>query len=172
MIRCYNPHIELFMKKLAIKKERGIIMIIAGFIFILAAFAVAVAVGGASPSIVLDLPSFVLVIFPPLVMAGCSGMKADLLNGIKALFRKDAGMSPQELRASARVFRYLYKASIGAGVTLSIIGGVIVLANLYDLPAIGRALSVGILSTLYGIIIGVFLYLPASVSLRAKADSN
>ena len=147
-------------------------MIIAGFLFVLAALVLAVAVAGASPAIILDLPSFVLVALPPLVMAACSGMRADFMNGIKALFRKNSGLSPQELRASARVFRYLYKASIGAGVTLSIIGGIIVLANLYDLPVIGRALSVGILSTLYGIIIGVFLYLPASVSLRAKADSN
>ena len=55
---------------------------------------------------------------------------------------------------------------IGAALIGSMIGWVIVLANLHDPPAIGPAMSIALLSSLYSFVYAFFLYLPAQANLE------
>ncbi len=147
-------------------------MIILGFVLVLIVFAVSAIAAGSNPRIFLDGISFLMVFFPPLLMVFFSGMGGDLARGVRAMFAGDPGFSAAELRAASRVFKFLYRASIGSGFVASIMAGVLLLSSLHERSEMGKYLAVGILAILYGLIIGLFLYLPAGVALRTKADGK
>jgi flagellar motor component MotA len=147
-------------------------MIVLGFILVLVVFAVSAIAAGSNPRIFLDGISFLMVFFPPLMMVFFSGMGGDLARGVRALLNRKSGFAAAELRASSRVFKFLYRASIGSGFVASIMAAVLLLSSLHDRAEMGMYIAVGILAILYGLIIGIFLYLPAGVALRTKADGR
>ncbi len=147
-------------------------MIILGFVLVLGVCAVSAVAAGSGPRVFVSGMGFLLVFFPPLIMVFFSGMGGDLVRGVRALFSREPGFTAAELRASSRVFKYLYRASIGSGFAAAIMAGIYLLSSLHERSEMGAYIALGILAVLYGLVIGLFLYLPAGVALRTKADGK
>ena len=77
--------------------------------------------------------------------------------------------APDELAAAARGWALARRASVAAGLIGTLIGAVIILNNLNDIAAIGPGSAIGIMTVIYGLVIGYGFCLPCQKYLEARA---
>jgi|APSaa5957512622_1039677.scaffolds.fasta_scaffold49535_3 flagellar motor component MotA len=117
-----------------------------------------------------NLPAF---IDPPaaLIVTICTiGML--LLGGhsisamLKSAFSGDA--TPGELREGAKAWQMARWYVLAAGFMGTLVGGLIMLKNLDDPAAIGPGISIGMLTLVYGVFLGLFIFLPVQSRIESR----
>ena len=117
------------------------------------------------PSLFVDIPSFIIVLgFPigALIFAGAS-----IPNMFSASFSAEA--TREQLERAARDWGQACTYAVASGVIGTFIGGIILLANLDDIGAIGPGAALGILTILHGLILGYGVCTPMQKRLEDRA---
>lgn len=91
---------------------------------------------------------------------------------IREFLEKDRDQYLGELEEGARVFKALGDSAPAFGMIGTLVGLVQMLANMSDPKAIGPAMAVALLTTLYGAVIANVVCLPIYEKLGAKAKSE
>lgn len=97
------------------------------------------------------------------------GMDADF---IKTMMNKDITASIQKNQVGERVFRSLGDAAPAFGMIGTLVGLVQMLLELSDPSAIGPAMAVALLTTLYGALMANLLFLPMADKLNHRASQE
>lgn len=146
--------------------------VIIGFLIIFVSFILAMASQPVPLIVWFNLPSLYIISIPIIAIIIVSGLK-EFLDGWKFIINKNIKPSNNELRASAKVFDLLFKTSIGSGLIGTLIGFISMLCNLGgDLYLIGIGLSTALLSNIYGLILGIFIFLPIKTVLLKMIDKK
>ena len=116
-------------------------------------------VGGNLPAFI-DPPSMIIIITCVLGVLLMSGTRIGSM--VASLFTTSSG-GPEEL-ALAR------QASVAAGAVGTLVGAVIMLKNVDDFAAIGPGIAIGLLTLLYGLVIGYGFCLPCQKHVEARAS--
>ncbi|MCP4129929.1 MAG: hypothetical protein GY754_02825 [bacterium] len=146
-------------------------MVVLGFVLVLILIVAAMEMSGVSFWLIYDPLSLLFINLPPLIMVLLGGFARDFARGWKGVMAPNGNrLSLKELKAAARVFDFLYKASIGIGIAGTLLGLFMMLLNIEDRSAIGPGAAIAILTTFWGLIIGLFLYLPIKIKLKNLAS--
>jgi len=97
------------------------------------------------------------------------GMDADF---IRTMMHKDISSSIQKNQVGERVFRGMGDAAPAFGMIGTLVGLVQMLLNLSDPSAIGPAMAVALLTTLYGALLGNLVFLPMADKLNHRANKE
>jgi len=136
-------------------------MIFAGFFIAVSVFFLSVFFAGLSPLTIIDLPSLAIVIAPPLLFTLCSGRTREYIAGWKLVIYNKYSLAEYQMQECREVFRFMYKSTIASGFAGMMLGVIILLGNITDLSSLGTGLSIALLSLLYSVLVGCFLYYPA-----------
>jgi hypothetical protein len=117
------------------------------------------------PRLFVDIPSFILVLGFPIAALLFAG--AGIGNMFGASFSADA--TREQLERAARDWGQACTYAVVSGVIGTFIGGIIILANLDDIGAIGPGAALGILTILHGLILGYGVCLPMQKRLEDRA---
>lgn len=136
-------------------------MRIVGLVLILALNAVAMG----DLTVFIDIPSLIIVLGFPI------GALIFARAGIPSMFGAafDADASRVQLEAAARGWAQARTYAVVSGLIGTVIGFVIILKNLDDLSAVGPGAALGILTVLYGLILGYGICLPMQARLEDRA---
>ncbi len=133
----------------------GIILLVAGLM---------IGIGENLPAFV-DIPSLIIIATFVLGVLLISGTNIGAM--CAAVFTTSG--SPEELAAAARGWALTRRASLAAGYVGTLIGAIIILANIDDIGALGPGFAIGIMTVLYGLIFGYGICLPCQKYIEARA---
>jgi len=118
---------------------------------------------GGHPLMFIDLPSVFVVLGISSGVLLSRFTPAELGVGLRALMSRP-GTEPEQRRALA-VLNTMRLATLGAGAAGFLMGIVMMLGNLADPSAIGPAMAVALLSTLYAVVISELVVAPSIAAL-------
>jgi flagellar motor component MotA len=129
-------------------------------------FAGTVFMSGGTPSLCLDIPSILIMVFFPFVyqclLFGVSTAKIAFTAG----FKKDATM--EQLAKAQLFFKNYSKVVWVTALAVVLIGMVTILKNLEDRTMLGPNFALALLSLLYGGILHLVIIIPNSVFLKKR----
>ena len=140
-----------------------------GLMFVLVGF-VAVPIGGGGFAVFLDVPSLMLV---ALLTAGgllMTARPAELLDATRAVFVGPGEADPAQRLHRVRVMAFGHQVAWAAGLAGSLLGLIAMLADLSDPSAIGAAMALALLATLYGAALAEFGFAPCRQILLGQMD--
>jgi len=137
-------------------------MRILGLIVIVTVFMVGI---GSNLPAMLDIPSAIITIGGALGMLLFSGVSVGGM--FSAVFT--GGASAAALTDAAKAWRLAAAYLLAAGAIGTIIGLVIMLRNLDDIAMLGPGSAIAILTTLYGLILGLAICKPLAARLEDRA---
>ena len=123
-----------------------------------------VGIGSNLPSMI-DPPSVIIVIAFVLGVLLMSGTRIESM--VASIFSTDS--RPEELASAARGWALARRASVAGGAVGTLTGGIIMLKHLDDLAALGPGAAIGLLTMLYGLVIGYGFCLPCQKHLETRA---
>ena len=123
-------------------------------------------VGGNLPAFI-DPPSMIIIITFVLGVLLMSGTRIGSM--VASLFTTSSG-GPEELALAAQGWALARQASVAAGAVGTLVGAVIMLKNVDDFAAIGPGIAIGLLTLLYGLVIGYGFCLPCQKHVEARAS--
>ena len=126
-------------------------------------FIVPIATGG-DIALFVNIPSLIIVVGITLGGLFASGKCPCNLISI-SWGKRDIG----ELFRAAEVYRYAGKLGIASGIIGSLIGLILILANMDDPALLGPALAIAILTTFYGVVIKYIICEPIAEGLEDRA---
>jgi len=85
---------------------------------------------------------------------------------LKSAISGDA--TPDELREGAKGWQMASWYVLGAGFMGILIGGLVMLKNLDDPAAIGPGISIGMLTLVYGVFLGLFIFLTIQSRIESR----
>lgn len=88
---------------------------------------------------------------------------------VKAMLRKDTNLAEERHRDGASIFYALGDVAPAMGMVGTLIGLVAMLANMEDPKAIGPAMAIALLTTLYGTLLANVVFIPIGDKLRLRA---
>lgn len=94
------------------------------------------------------------------------------IDSIRKLLNRDMELTAQRQEVGERVFRAIGEAAPAFGMVGTLVGLVQMLANLNDPTAIGPAMAVALLTTLYGVLLAHLVALPIADKLEEKNQSE
>lgn len=106
-----------------------------------------------------DTPSFLIVGLIPLLLAYASGKWPLFVRGLSEVIDMKPHQPREDSAEIASLFRYLFWGNIFGGAFGTIIGLVLMLADL-DPEKIGSGMAVALLTNFYAIFISLFLLMP------------
>lgn len=92
--------------------------------------------------------------------------------GIRVILRRDYHITNDEKRACSALFSLLSKISVVSGVIGFIIGTLMLLKSLDDIYKLGPSIALSLLTILYGLIIGYFVFMPAKFSIENRISEK
>ncbi|PYF78381.1 MULTISPECIES: flagellar motor protein PomA [Marinomonas] len=93
-------------------------------------------------------------------------------NVVKSQLTKDMNQAYVRHNAGAKVFKAFGDVGPAMGMIGTLVGLVQMLANMSDPKAIGPAMAVALLTTLYGAMMANMVFLPMQVKLNVRADEE
>jgi flagellar motor component MotA len=145
-------------------------MIFLAFILIYGLLIAAVYIAGASMSVIFDAPTFAIVMLPGLILMLLGRKWTAFVNGLKVMWNPAETLSGDKRRQARVCFDMLFKATMAAGFTGTLIGVAILMSSAPDAAEFFKGFSVAILSTIHGLIFAFFLYYPALVIIERGKD--
>ena len=94
------------------------------------------------------------------------------LDYIRKILTQEMAMSIQREETGARIFNAIGESAPAFGMFGTLVGLIQMLSAMDDPTAIGRAMAVALLTTLYGILIAQLIALPIADKLEAKSRSE
>ena len=94
------------------------------------------------------------------------------LDYIRKILTQEMAMSIQREETGARIFNAIGESAPAFGMFGTLVGLIQMLSSMSDPTAIGRAMAVALLTTLYGILIAQLIALPIADKLEAKSRSE
>ena len=94
------------------------------------------------------------------------------LDYIRKILTQEMAMSIQREETGARIFNAIGESAPAFGMFGTLVGLVQMLSSMSDPTAIGRAMAVALLTTLYGILIAQLIALPIADKLEVKSRSE
>ncbi|MDP5292620.1 flagellar motor protein PomA [Oceanimonas sp. CHS3-5] len=91
---------------------------------------------------------------------------------VKAALEKDIDLNAERQEAGARIFRSLGDVAPAMGMIGTLIGLVAMLANMDDPKAIGPAMAIALLTTLYGAMLANMVALPIADKLDLRSEEE
>ena len=115
--------------------------------------------------------AFVDVASAIIVLAFLGGALLFARAPVATMFRASfaAAATPEQLGAGARGWAQARTYCVAGGIIGTLIGAIIMLINLDDIQAIGPGLAMGLLTILYGLILGYGVCLPMQMRLEDRA---
>ena len=123
---------------------------------------------GANLPLFLDPPSVLIVIGGAISMLLIGGHSIPTM--FRAVFSGEATIA--ELRTAARAWRMVRWYLVAAGFTGSLIGLVILIANLDDPAAIGPGTALSMLTVFYAVFLAFFIALPLQSRLEERIEEE
>lgn len=102
---------------------------------------------------IIDMPSLFLVLGINVAIIIGTGSIKDFLYGLKLCVSKNTTPDKNKLSNSIRLFRLLFKTSIGSGFIGLLIGFISLFSSLSDPASIGPHSSISLISVLYGLVL-------------------
>lgn len=123
----------------------------------------AIALGGLEKLLFFwDTPSFLLIVFTILLLAFASGKWSLFVRGLSEAAEMKAHQPGKDSEEIAALFLYLFWGNFLGGVFWSIVGWVLMLADL-RMEYLGSGIAVSLLTIFYAIFFSLFLLLPISM---------
>ena len=110
------------------------------------------------------------VVVVPLGILAIVGARYRVLDLFKALSHSTEMPEPDEAAKSAEILKFAASAAISSGMILSLIGAILVLANIQDPSSAPRNMAVVLVSLLYGFFLSEFALSPMSRKLLAHSE--
>jgi len=138
-------------------------MRIAGAVFLI--FGMMMGIGSNLPPFV-DPPSMIIVI--AFVLGVLLMSRTRIGSMVASVFTTSGG--PEELASAAQGWALARQASVAGGAVGTLIGVVIMLKNMDDFAALGPGIAIGLLTMLYGLVIGYGFCLPCQKYVEARVS--
>lgn len=122
-----------------------------------------VGIGSNLPAFI-DPPAALIVIVSTIGMLLLGGHSISAM--LKSAFSGDATLD--ELREGAKGWQMARWYVLAAGFMGTLVGGLIMLKNLDDPAAIGPGISIGMLTLVYGVFLGLFIFLPVQSRIESR----
>ncbi|GLR70428.1 hypothetical protein [Agaribacter marinus] len=139
------------------KTKRGLIMFLLGILVFIGISLLAMILGG-EISMYSNVPSFLMVIPPALIITIAATSKESRKNAFALLINEDLSLVKIELRAAKHVFLTFGNLSLLMGWIGVLIGAIAMASNIDDLSYFGPAFAVCILTIFYGFFIKGLCY--------------
>ncbi len=121
----------------------------------------------AQPEIFINIPSLATTL--GVIIGGVMFSGRSLDNLVSINWKKSEA---DDLIYSANTYRYMGTLGIGGGIVGTLIGWVLMLANIEDPAMIGMGLSISLLTVFYGVTLKYLLFDPIAVRLEDRAFSD
>ncbi len=145
-------------------------MLFLAFILIYGLLIAAVYIGGASFVVIFDAPTFAIVLLPGLLLMLFGRKWKAFVNGLQVMWNPEETLSGDKRREAKVCFDMLYKVTMIAGFTGTLIGLAILMSSAPDSTSFLKGFSVAILSSIHGLIFAFFLYYPALIIIERGKD--
>ena len=134
------------------------------FMLFVAVTVIAIAIGGSSVWVFVDIPSLIMVAAGLLLFVLASGQWAFFKQGMTHYFRfhDHSQVSRQDAIRINRLFRTLGFVSPALGFLGSLLGGVIILSNLSP-ETVGSGVAISLLTLFYSCMLSVIVFFPISL---------
>ena len=122
-------------------------------------------------SVILDLPSLLIVLVGAFLFTSSAHGASGLLRALGAAFSEDP-LSIEDCQQHRRVLESLRNAICATGAAGFLLGLIAILANLADPSAIGPAMAVAMLTTLYAVILAELVVAPLANALPSRIEGS
>ena len=137
-------------------------ILLIGLLF-LVLFTFLIAAASGMVYMLLDIPSFMIILVPLIFFLVITKSGKTITNYIKSSFKKNYEYSIAELESISMAAKHSAKITLATGFFGFIIGIIGMLMRLDDPQTIGPMLAVGLLTMLYSIGVGFFVMFPLYV---------
>ena len=145
-------------------------MYLIGVLFFLLASCIVITISGTQIVAFLSATSILMILIATISVVIATKSFRDFINGLKIVLIKNHSVSIVDMYRSIKIYDLLIKASFGGGIIGFFIEIIAMLGNLKAPNQIGPYISISLLSIVYGLVFGYFIFMPIKFRLENEKE--